>query len=488
MPMGFIDEFKDSREGQTLEFKEAGVSLPADLWETYSAFSNTEGGRIVLGVSEHIDGNGQKTFSFDGVSDSESLMKEFWDTVRNARKISCDVMFSDDVEVMCDEDREFIVINIPRADRRVKPVKVYDKKAKHMVAWIRRGESDYHCTDDELTRMEHDALPNADNAVIEDLNMSAFNSLTIATYRNLLAQEKPSHPWLRDDDEDFLYHLRAIDRGRDGEYHPTLAGLLAFGNEFEILRIIANYHLDYREQTNPSVRWNDRLDSMSGDWSGNLIDFYLNATQRIDRALPQSFGLSNNGMRHTSRTEVNDAIHEAIANALIHSYYGSGAAVTVILEPYKLSVSNSGTFLINRDVAIAGGVTETRNPILARIFTLIGVVDRAGSGLRKIYSTWQEKFEQTPDLSESYAPDKVDMELPLAANMMAKRSYTRVSYDDILRLCQEQGEITAKDLVAILGMKQSTAQLALRNLTAHGQLISKRRGRAYVYQLVKHPS
>ncbi len=57
--MGFISDYKDQIEGQSLEFKEAGTRLPANLWETYSAFSNTEGGQIILDVSEHHNDDGQ---------------------------------------------------------------------------------------------------------------------------------------------------------------------------------------------------------------------------------------------------------------------------------------------------------------------------------------------------------------------------------------------------------------------------------------------
>lgn len=60
-------------EDQDIEFKSADGGLPNDVWETISAFANTDGGYIVLGVSE---GRGGLTIS--GVSKPEGLLKNFW--------------------------------------------------------------------------------------------------------------------------------------------------------------------------------------------------------------------------------------------------------------------------------------------------------------------------------------------------------------------------------------------------------------------------
>lgn len=111
----------DPHESQRVEFKEAAGGLPEDLWETYSAFANTEGGDIVLGV--HEDGTTHE-FSVVGVSDAPGLLKSFWDNVRRSQLVERNVMLSDGARIETRRGIDLVVISVQRADRYDKPVRV----------------------------------------------------------------------------------------------------------------------------------------------------------------------------------------------------------------------------------------------------------------------------------------------------------------------------------------------------------------------------
>lgn len=66
-----IDRINDI-EWEDFEAKEAKSELPKNIWETVSAFANTSGGWIVLGIKQ----NGKK-FEISGVDNAEKLEQDF---------------------------------------------------------------------------------------------------------------------------------------------------------------------------------------------------------------------------------------------------------------------------------------------------------------------------------------------------------------------------------------------------------------------------
>lgn len=86
-------------ERVTLECKRASKGLPASLWETYSAFANTYGGTILLGVVEHMDEpDKSKRFEIVGVDDADKIRKNLWDIVNNKEKVNVNLLKDDDVQ------------------------------------------------------------------------------------------------------------------------------------------------------------------------------------------------------------------------------------------------------------------------------------------------------------------------------------------------------------------------------------------------------
>mgnify|MGYP002794157565 FL=1 len=83
------------RENNRIEAKRALGGLPRSIWETYSAFANTIGGVILLGVGERPD----KALEIAGLPDPEKLIRDFWNGVNDPSKVSVNLLSDRDVFV-----------------------------------------------------------------------------------------------------------------------------------------------------------------------------------------------------------------------------------------------------------------------------------------------------------------------------------------------------------------------------------------------------
>lgn len=88
-------------ERVTLECKKATKGVPTSLWDTYSAFANTYGGTILLGVVEHMDEHDKaKRFEIVGVEDADKIRKDLWNIVNSKEKVNVNLLHDDDIQTI----------------------------------------------------------------------------------------------------------------------------------------------------------------------------------------------------------------------------------------------------------------------------------------------------------------------------------------------------------------------------------------------------
>ena len=402
-----FNNLSEYKENNRLEVKAAKGGLPKSVWETYSSFANTLGGLILLGVVEKED----KSLEIVGLSNADKIVDDFWDTINNQNKVSINILLSKNVEVLTIEDKNIVAITVPRAARTDKPVYINDNP---MNGTFRRNgnDGDYRCTKEEVQAMMRDAsVKTQDMIVLETMDESVFNYETVRSYRMRMKYSRPGHVWESLEDNEFLLRLGALGRDSNGKEHPTAAGLLMFGNEYEIVREYPYYFLDYQEQFSEDTRWTDRIISSSGEWSGNVYDFYFRVYNKLAQDIKVPFAIEG-GLRKDD-TPVHKALREALANCLINADYYGRQGVVVIKKREKITISNPGTFRVDVNEVKIGGVSDPRNVTLMKMFNLIDVGERAGSGIPNIYSVWEQQKWDSPCISESFEPERSMIILPL---------------------------------------------------------------------------
>lgn len=388
-------------EDAFVEFKRAKGGVPSDFWSSYSAFANTDGGTVILGIREK-DG----ACVIEGLVAPEKIIADLWNAANNPDKVSANVLFNESVYSVEIDGRWLVVVEVPRADRTARPVYVGADVFKG--AYRRNGEGDYRCSRETVEGMIRDkCAETADNCIIDEMSIADLNADTIRRYRAYFTQLRPGHVWSGLADDGFLMKIGAALRGRDGVVHPTLAGLVCFGDFNEISNVLPYFFLDYREHLSSDVRWTDRVCSGDATWSGNVLDFFFRINQSIAAGVKTPFRIASDNVTRVDDTSVHKALREVLANALIHADYHGRRGIVIDKYPKRLEVSNPGTLRVGKAVAIAGGTSDARNGKIFNIFSLVHIGERAGMGLSSLYGVWErEKFAE-PSIVESYEPDRI---------------------------------------------------------------------------------
>lgn len=494
-----ISKLSEYREDNCLEVKKATNGLPNSIWETYSSFANSEGGLIVLGVEE--DKNHHLHIS--GVNNPDELIRDFWNTINNPQKISLNILTDKMVSIQTVDDKQIIVIEVPRAEREMRPVYVGTDPMRG--TYRRNHEGDFHCTREQVAAFFRDASPvSVDMRVLTEMDTSVFSIDTIRDYRTRFMQLHQNHPWTILQDDIFLRKIGAVGVSPDDKkIHPTVAGLLMFGYEYEIVREFPGYFLDYQEQFDESIRWTHRTTSNTGDWSGNLFDFYFRIVSRLVSDLNIPFVL--NGITRIDNTELHIAIREALLNTLVHADYYGRQGTLILRNPSMIMFSNPGDMRISIKTAVEGGVSDPRNATLMKMFSLIGIGDRAGMGIPDLIDVWQRLTGYAPIYVSQFSPNRVVVSMQIkvigdksainkkngdksainnkAGDKSVENTTTDQKLSAIIEYLQKHQNVTVSEIADLLSIKSSRSRDYLRMLVDRGILLPKGANKNRTYTL-----
>ena len=307
----------DSGESLDFEFKAAKGGLPKSLWPTVSAFANTQGGWIVLGVDE----SGGKV-ELTGVTNAPRQLQEFFDLSRNPNKISVPPCGETDARIELLSSKQLVVIRVAAAPRRMRPV--YLNGNPYEGTYIRRHGGDYKCSKSEVDRMIREASEvGVDSTVLDRYGVEDLDVETLSRYRRRFQTQDPGNPRNGFDDQRFIESIGAFRHDREsGASGLTLAGLLLLGKPEAIQERRTRHLIDYRLLSGDEdidTRWDDRV-----AWEGNLLGAFETIYPRLTTGQPVAFHLE--GATRVDQGPVQVALREALVNFLVHADYADSQA------------------------------------------------------------------------------------------------------------------------------------------------------------------
>lgn len=428
-------------EGNDLEYKKAKNALPDSFWETYSAFANTNGGKIILGIDEKNED------PYQGVNDPQKIRDNLFALVANKQKVSCNLLTDNDIEYVSipDKERQLMVITIREASSDQKPVHL---KNDFRESYKRLGEGDVKLDKEELKYLMASSHDDIDSELLTNYDENDLNIETIKEYKNLLVELSGNTKYINMPLRAFLTEIGVFKKDRtDGIYKLTAGGLLFFGKYNSIISRYPKFQLDYFEKDNSlSTRWNDRVstgDMMYPDL--NMYDFFNLAYKKLTATTNDRFELNDESAhRLPFKKDLSESIREALVNCLMHAYYDFDSPIVITAYNDFYEFKNPGKMKISIPEFIHGGTSKTRNSTISSLFRRIGMSEKAGSGGPKIFDVSEKYKLKIPEVTTTF-----DSTIVTIWKVDLLSSYRNISEDEktILKYIIENGNISKNDVI-----------------------------------------
>ena len=157
-----------------------------------------------------------------------------------------------------------------------------------------------------------------------------------------------------------------------------------------------------------------------------------------------------------------------------------------------------------------GGESDPRNKALMKMFNLINIGERAGSGVPNIFNVWEDEGWEEPVIEERFDPDRTVLSLSFVKKVteksgekkvtkksgdkkVAKKSgekkvtkKTQEKYEAILNTMQPEQWYKASEFESVVDVKESRIKVLLKNLVEQGLIDSTGSTKGKMYRKAKH--
>lgn len=327
-----------------VEVKESATTLSRDVWETVSAFANTAGGIIVLGVSESAGFVPVENF------ETEKVLNQFVAGMGDAGgrgKLANPPKYT--IERVELQGTVVLVITIEELDPSSKPCYV-----------IERGAQGGSCK-----RIDD-----------KDVPLSSTEVLSLSSYERTSPSDRDAVPGAPDK-KTKLERLNFL----DSQGNVTKAGLLAAGaypqQFYPKLFIDVAVYAGTQKGAAGSLRFMDRTIC-----EGTLGEMVSDAVAAVVKNLRRTSTIQ--GVSRVDSLEIpEEVLREAIANAVIHREYGDrfcGQSIAVDVFDDRVEVTNPGGLYGGKTREnLFDGSSRCRNATLVKLMSIVPLPDGAGS-------------------------------------------------------------------------------------------------------------
>lgn len=384
-------------ENRNIEYKTSSWELPKTFWETVSAFANTDGGLIILGISEP----NKRHYKITGVDTPNDIRTQLFNDNNNNELISKPIINDDDVKISTYSEKTVIQIMIHPEEYNSRPVKTKN------VAYTRTDDGDRQATADQLKYFAVEHQGEIDTRLLPHFGFSDLNLKDLKEYREQLI-EKTSNESLADKTlEDFARDLGVFRKSRTSslnQYELTEGGLLFFGNYISITDRFPRFQIDYMRYKNDSdIDWIDRVSTGDMNFpSLNIFSFYNIVEPKLREGIPDKFSQSSDLSRESYYSDLRIAAKEALVNSLMHAYYDGSVPIKIIDRPSYFEFINPGDMRVSKESFLRGQNSIIRNSQISILFRKIGISEKAASGGPRILRASSKNHLLEPSIKIDY--------------------------------------------------------------------------------------